>query len=226
MIENDQHPWQLIQLRQYLRQQSRRRTRLHRHRRERSQPLHPRRPRRARQVMNPEVKRRSSKRHRPLHRHRNMPRSRHRPQQHRRLNIIMIRQRYQPSDLQLVFNLPPLQIERQTRRQRRSPVAPRIIRIDPRQSSAALLRPPYHRLQHAPVLRQLRDKIQRLFRLIGMAMQRNARRKALRRLRFPPQVRNARLAHQLPPFQAATDASMVILHDYSVTAPTMELQNP
>jgi len=91
---------------------------------------------------------------------------------------VMIRDRHQPRNLQLLFNLPPLQIERQARRQRRSPITPRIVRVDPRQPPAAPLR---HRIIGCSTLQSFDSSEIKssVLSMIGMAMQRNARRKPL-----------------------------------------------
>ena len=185
VVEHDQHAGKLVQLRQHVRQHLRG-TLAHRDRRERLHPLHPLRTGRAGQVVNAKVKRSLPERHRPLHRHRNLPRRRKRPQQHRCTNVVVVGDRHHRCHLQLVLNLQPLQVERQPRSQRRSPVAARVVGPNPRGLEAALLAPTHQRLQHTPVGRQLRDKIQCLVRLIGVAMQRHSGCESLGGMRLAP----------------------------------------
>ena len=168
MVEDHQYVWIRVQRRQDLGE-----PRVARAGRKTPENLHPLRGARAGQVVYAQVERLLSIGSAPLQRYRNAPCAGHRPQQHRRLNRVVIGEGNHGRQVQL-FDLLALQIERQLGGHRRRPVSGRIVHPHPVHFGRPPLQPRKQRTHYRVLVAEVRQKIQRLLRLVGMTVQGNA----------------------------------------------------
>ena len=91
------------------------------------------------------------KRYGPFHRDGNVARGRDSAQKQRRIDIVVVRNRYQGRKLKAIFYLAAFQVEGETRCEWWRPIAASIIRMNAGYAIAAALGPSHNRLQEAPI---------------------------------------------------------------------------
>ena len=89
-----------------------------------------------------------------------------------------------------LFDLPRFQIEGQLGRHGRRPVAGRVVDADAVNLLGAALQPRQQRPHDRELVAEVGQEIQRLARLVGVAVQRNAGPKAPGGIRVAPEVRD------------------------------------
>ncbi len=125
----------------------------------------------------------------PLHRNRNLPRAGHRAQKHGRLDVVVVGDGNHRRQVEL-FDLPRFQIEGQLGRHGRRPVAGCVVDADAVHLLGAPLQPRQQRAHHRELVAKVGQEIQRLARLVGVAVQRNTGPKALGGILVAPEVRD------------------------------------
>ena len=173
VVEDEKHAWNLVELRKDLGQQLRVAA-LDGKCRELGEALLPSCSGCAGQVMNAEMKGGRPEGHGPLQRDRDVAGGVERAQEHRRFDVVVVRDRDEGGELKLVLDLLLFEIEGKLRGQRRGPVALRILGADAGLLFGAVFGPAHDGQKPRPVLTHLGDEIQRLFRLIGVAVERHS----------------------------------------------------
>ena len=138
---------------------------------------------------------------RPFDRNGNVAGAGHGAKKQRRLNVVVVRQRYQRGKVEL-FDLPAFQIEGQLWCQGRRPVTASPIDRNFVILVRTALQALQQRADELELVAPIGHKVQGFLGLIGMAVERDASLEGTRRAGIAPQVRDRRSGHFGPPVRS------------------------